>query len=435
MRNLTRHTQTTTARRTRYYAFISGIAFSLSLCLLVSGKAVAASFSFTKVVDTNTLVPGDKENFTLFGVPSLDNGNVAFLGGSSPSTTPGIYTNIGGSLNVVADRNTPVPNGIGNFRNFGDISFNNGNVAFYAVTLPADETTGIYTNAGGSLNVVVDRNTITPDGQGRFIYVQQPSLNNGIVAFKGVGANAQPQFQTDIYVNNGVLSVIANRNTPIPDGQGNFTFFGAPSLNNGSVAFTSFAASLRGVYINDGNSLNSVADTNTPIPFSNENFTNFGDLDLDDAGVAFVGIGNSTQGIYTNNGGTLSVIADTNTSIPSRTGNFASFSNLSINNGSIAFLSTDTTRSQGIYTTIGGTLTKVIDTNDSLNGLTINSLFFGREGKSGNQIAFKTNFVDGSQSIYVATLNSPTSVPEHKATWGILAVSAMCVVALKRRQK
>jgi hypothetical protein len=35
----------------------------------------------------------------------------------------------------------------------------------------------------------------------------------------------------------GVLEVVANQNTPIPGGNGNFSLFGIPSIDNGYVAF------------------------------------------------------------------------------------------------------------------------------------------------------------------------------------------------------
>ena len=414
---------------------IGGLAVGLFVSLLGVGQAVsqveAASFSFTKVVDTDTAVPGFNTNFKSFSDPSLDNGSIAFIGGRYSSATSiskfyyaGIYTNIDGSLNVVADTNTPIPRGYGkNFLFFYDFSLNNGSVAIAATREVYDYMSGIYTNVSGSLNVVADGSIPIPGGRRGFIQSDQPSLNNGSVAFNGQG-DSPPFPQLGIYKNNGdVLSLIADVNTPIPSGTGNLC--SQPSLNNESVAFkcSGNGNSQVGIYTNNGGVLSVVADTNTVIPGGTGNFDNFNNPSLSNGSVAFVGYKDSQQGIYMNNTGVISVIADTSTPIPGGTGNFTSFFNcsrsflnnrcgtLSLNNGNIAFQGNGTADFQGIYTTLGGVLTKVIDTNDSLDDLAISSLSFGREGLSGNQIAFDAIFSDGSQAIYIATLNQ-TSIPE-----------------------
>ncbi len=63
---------------------------------------------------------------------------------------------------------------------------------------------------------------------------------------------------------------------------------------------------------------------------------------------------------------------------------------------------------QGIYTDLGGTLAKVIDTTDSLDGKTIQTLEIGREGLSEGQIVFRAIFSDLSSGIYLTT---PACVP------------------------
>ena len=221
---------------------IGGLAVGLFVSLLGVSQAVsqveAGSFSFTKVVDTDTPVPGFNTNFKSFSDPSLDNGSIAFIGGRYSSATSidkfyyaGIYTNIDGSLNVVADTNTPIPHGYGkNFLFFYDFSLNNGSVAIAATREVYDYTSGIYTNASGSLDVVADGSIPIPGGRRGFTQSDQPSLNNGSVAFKGQG-DSPPFPQLGIYKNNGdVLSLVADFNTPTSSGTENFC--GQPSLNS-----------------------------------------------------------------------------------------------------------------------------------------------------------------------------------------------------------
>ena len=427
-------THSTTKALQRTGSVVSGLV-ALSFCLLASSQAQAIDISFTKVVDTNTSVPNgtDTSKFTYFFyyAPSLDNGSVAFLANGILSTEPyqvagpqgvlGIYTNLGGSLNVLADTRTRVPGSTRNFFSFGSPSLKNGSVAFAGSLTQGSPTQGIYTSIGGSLNTVADLNTPVPGSTENFGYLTAPSIDNGIVFLRS-GFNFPIE---GVYTNvDGSLSAIADMNTPIPGGTGNFTRFSNPYLSNGSVTFLGFRdsdeVSLAGIYTNLGGSLNAIADTNTAIPGGTGNFTNFTSLSSDNGSVAFIGERReivskppSQQGIYTNLGGSLKAIADLNTPIPNGTGNFTSFRSVSLNKGNIAFLGTDSS-SQGIYTTLGGSLTKVIATGDSLDGKTVSSsvpqfdqgLLLGPQSLNGNQIAFSVGFTDGSQGIYLANVNS-----------------------------
>lgn len=60
------------------------------------------------------------------------------------------------------------------------------------------------------------------------------------------------------------------------------------------------------------------------------------------------------------------------------------------------------------------------------------SLIFDREGLSGNQLAFSVQFSDGSDAIYIATLN-PTSIPESSTIVSIFAVAALGTLSKSTR--
>ena len=83
---------------------------------MVARPGLAAEFDIIVIADKNTAIPGGSGNFTSFYHPSLDGGNVAFQGTGSGQS--GIYTDIGG-LGVVADLNTAIPGGSGNFTELG----------------------------------------------------------------------------------------------------------------------------------------------------------------------------------------------------------------------------------------------------------------------------------------------------------------------------
>ena len=122
----------------RLNLIISLIMMGLLLSLTHSGQATP--FTFTKVADTNTPVPGGIDNFTLFGTPSLDNGIVTFMGYDFPGGA-GRYTSVDGSLQSVPDTNSPT---------FG------GNEAVLGVDSSGRQA--IYTDIGGSLTKVIGVN-------------------------------------------------------------------------------------------------------------------------------------------------------------------------------------------------------------------------------------------------------------------------------------
>ena len=161
---------------------------ALVTCFVTSVSA--AEFTFTRIVDTNTAIPGGSGNFISFtdSFVSVDKGDVAFgaVIGTDSSGFPasGVYTYISGNLGKVADVNTPLPGGTGNFTDATEPWLENGSVAFAGSG--NDQQWGFYTNLGGSLRVVADTNTPAPGGTGTFfIFQDTASLSAGVISFHG----------------------------------------------------------------------------------------------------------------------------------------------------------------------------------------------------------------------------------------------------------
>ena len=104
-----------------------------------------------------------------------------------------------------------------------------------------------------------------------------------------------------------------------------------------------------GIYLFNGTTLTKLADYNTPIPGGSGNFTTFSDPVISGNDVAFWGGGSAQVGIYLFDGTTLSKVADTNTPVPGVSGNFAGFFEPVIDNGKVAFLGFWGTEQGGIY--------------------------------------------------------------------------------------
>ena len=140
--------------------------------------------------------------------------------------------------------------------------------------------------------------------------------NNGNATFTDVAGQAS----VALAESNSTGAVACDINTPIPDGTGNFTFLGGPSVSGGNVLFNGRGSSgQEGIYIyTTTGGLDVVADLNTPIPPPGTgNFTAFSacgdgnrDFSLDGENVAFRAAGSSPlqQGIYAKVGGLESAV-------------------------------------------------------------------------------------------------------------------------------
>ena len=368
-------------------------------------SARALDFDYAKIADYNTIVPdGGTALFGLLQPPALSGYSVAFRGnkaaGGGSLGRDALFVSSGGALTQIVSNSTAVPAGSGTFNVLSDPSSSGGNIAFAGFN-GAGSSGGIYSNVGG-LNRVADFNTPIPDGTGNFTlfpsYIS-PSLEGGNVLFLGQGSSGQQ----GIYSSAGGLHVVANTSTPVPSGSGNFSSFGGPNLNGGNVAFDGFSGSQSGIYTDVGGTLHAVADKNTLTPEAPVTFSSFGAPSLSNGNVAFQAFSPSQSGIYTDIGG-LNVVADYSTPVPGGTGNFAAFGSApSLSNGSVAFVANGGGLS-GIFTNYGGTLSAVVTSAMFLDGKKISSFSSNSSSLANNNgnVAFLTSFTDGSSGIYVA---------------------------------
>lgn len=390
--------------------------------LLATDSALGGVITFRKIADTDTPIPGGTGNFTALDVASsLSSGNVAFLGEGS-SGQVGIYIDVGGTLNVLADTSTAIPDGTGSFTSFGTASLDGQDVAFLG---DGTDQSGIYARIGGTLGTVADLATSIPGGTGQFtgFGTYPPSIDGGSVVFAGSGSSGQFGIYADT---GGSLSIVADTGTAIPGGSGNFVVFDGPSLDGGDVAFRGFGSGQGGIYTRISDVFDVVIDMNTAVPGGTGTFSTLGMASIGGGDVA-LRAGPSLQdvGVYSNIGGSLDVVADTTTPIPNGTGNFI-FQGAdppSIDGEYVAFEGTNATGFEaGIYGLIEDTLIRIVDRNDTLDGKTPSNWGFdaGPEALSGTDVVFRVSFTDGSEGIYVAT------VPLNVCGNGILEAGETC---------
>jgi len=321
-------------------------------------------FTFKSVADKSTPVPDGTGNFRRFLIPPKIAGGTVAFDGEGVNFQEGIYTASNGTLAKIADRNTPIPSGVGNFTKLIGANTDGNNVVFLGADSNFQE--GIYVS-NGTLTTIVDKNTPIPDGTGNFTRLSGLSIDDGTVAFKGGVENGS----MGIYTNNGTLNTVADENTAIPNGTGNFNgFFTAPELDGGIVAFGGYGNDFkRGIYTMSNGSLAKAVDTNTLIPGGTGSFTSFFySLSMGDGTLAFAGLGSGGQvGIYTSSGN-LTTLADMNTPVPDGSGKFADFGIFAVDGDTVAFIGVDSLGVDGIYVDRGMGIEKIIDINDLLDG-------------------------------------------------------------------
>ena len=406
------------------------LVFPLALSFWLSGTAPTAhaAYTFTKVADTDTPIPGGIGNFAFFqgNGPALDQGVVVFIGFDSDRQT-GVYQWVDGALSVVADTNTIVPGKSETFGGFGPWpSVDNGVIGVPGgVRISGVGRDVLATSSGGLLNVVaVGRETAVP-GTGQvppptFAVLGSANLGDGDVAFFGrfsLGSSLAEGIYSTI---GGTISVVADAQTQTPDGSGDFFFplgFAStdPSIDGGAVAFNGRGpagpSQQHGIYLWEWGILRVVADNNTLIPGNSEKFSSAIRASLNGGRIAFVGGGPSGQrGIYLDDGLSLGVVVDNNTEVPGHPGLFfTSFGGPALDDDALAFLGFFGAGDRGIFLVRNAMINTVVEVGDMLDGKEISSLsFLDDDALGGEEIAFRTTFLDGSQGIFIA---APTSDP------------------------
>jgi hypothetical protein len=396
--------------------------------------------------DGATAIPAGTGNFTgLPLAPGLSGSNLVFYGAGS-SGQQGLYSTTRGLPQTptrIADLNTAIPNGAGNFLSFGTeagIIIVGGDILFTGSGAGSQQ--GIYLASHatpGALVRIADTAMAIPGGVGTFAGFQNGlGFNGADVVFVGNGSGGQQ----GIYGASGAVVgppfKVADTTTAIPSGTGNFTGFpSGPALSGSEAAFiANGSGAQQGLYTvavlappQVGSPLR-IADTTTAIPGGSGNFTSFGsdqahpiDPAMSGDRVAFVGSGSGgQQGIY---GATVSgvgppiKVADTTTAIPGGGGNFASFGAVSVSATDVAFLGHGAGGQAGIYDMTGGQLLKVIAVGDKIGVKALSGLSFSRGGLSGDPVAFKATFSDGSQGVYTIEVVPPARGLQITATEAI----------------
>jgi hypothetical protein len=401
--------------------------FPINSCLLflliitffsVSNSIADVTFEFIKVADTSTQMPGQPSGTTFAQLslqPSIDSGTVALWGSNGYwSGISGIYKYDDGVLSVVADNSTLMPGSYPavNFWDMSEPSIDGGNVVFSGGYRADPVPRGIFANIDGTLNAILftDANNPLPipDGHGNLWDFSQPSFNSGLVTFNGTSNKGISPYEEGIYLKkiDGFFRPVADLNTPIPGGTGNFTGFnntGYPVTDNGFVAFKGRGLAQEGIYKYSDGVLSVVADYNTVFPDEISTFNGFGtDVSTSDGDVAFVAsrLPNGA-GVFAEIDGVLRVIANLDDFSP-----YNRLAAVSIDKGMVAFMAYEVLgNTNALFIKVAGsTVKKIIGTGDTLDGKEVRGISIGSEALSGNRLVFLVEFTDRTPAIYIAKI-------------------------------
>jgi hypothetical protein len=379
-------------------------------------------YVLVKVADTNTLIPSGVGSFLEFGTPAFNGGTIAFRADGILGQK-GIYAFHDGSLTRIADLNTPAPGADGDFTFFSSVNLthlvsvaSDGSVAFIGQHAKG---MGIYTNRTGALTVLADNRYVVPGNiLGRFLNFFAIAYDAAQVAFTALST----PFHQGLYLADGnAVSLIADQNTRIPGGMGNFTDFGLsssagyPSLHAGNIVFNgSGDFNQSGVYSTIGGALRVIADQKTLIPGTLTAFGSFNNNISERSAIRGSDVVFNNDGIYAVRGGDLKTVANFSSGIPgSFLLRFTSFGPPAIDNGKVTFAGVSALTyvpypypivlASGVYTDIQGPLKSVAGRSLRIDGKLVSAVISGTESLSNGMFALKVVFSEGThQGIYVA---------------------------------
>ena len=292
-----------------FFAFFSGTSGD-------SGFLIGDGNKLAHIVREDEIVPDADSRYSHLdrNLSLNDSGQTTFSSSLRGQHGRGIFRGTGSEVMQIALDGQLAPDGSNPFFSFDSPTINNqGEVAFIGNLddgIPIDDK-GVFRSNANTMTQIARIGQMTPSGDGRFEEFQGPSLNDaGQTAFLANIADDSCRFcyvEGIFRADGGVLTRIARSGESVPDGNGEFSYFEFPSLNNaGQVAFfaklaeTSGGTDDEGIFRGDGNTLTQIVRKGQPVPDGNGNFSDFWIADwptINEAGdVAFLAKLTNTTG-------------------------------------------------------------------------------------------------------------------------------------------
>lgn len=403
--------------------FVPGL---LALLLGSTTLAHAALFQLAKVLDTDTLVPGEG-GITFDDVdepPGLSDGTVFVPLRFGISSIEAHFTaTVGGTPVEIARDDGPMPDGVSTIRRFASRGFDiSGSNLSFAPRRDSNGNDTYFATLSGSLQLVAEANvTAIPDVSGDLFTglanTECCPMSGENYVFEGFGPSDKNGIYTRI---NGTLQKIAQTGEPSPDGSTYSSAFDEPDIDGQNVVFESRtnAGATQGAFGVVGGTAISVATTNTTVPGQVDTFTFLDNPQISGSTAIFNGNSASVvEGIYRVNlspsVGTPTKVVQTGDAVPGVSGQvFSDLGDEGISMGGnvIGFEGGFNSGAEdGIFASVAGSLINLVDSTQMLDGKAVSSVDFAGEGIDGIQLAFSVDFDDNSEAVYIATANCPAT--------------------------
>lgn len=396
--------------------------------------ASATAAQLTLLVDESQSMPGGDSNFKAFSAPALNAvGEVAWQGTGNRSTGElfsGIYIHTNGSIQTIADFDSPYVDadgqdaGVGNFSLFQEqVLLNDSGVGFKGFDpTKLSSSAGLFSTWDGALHRIVDTSVAVPDKDGlattsTFTGLSVSGMDASGILFRGWGSAGERGLY--LWTPTASRLVVDNQDT-VPGLSSRYSGFSIASIDGDDIVFRStFSADgsfQLGIFVRDSTdtvrTVRLVADTRTAIPGGTGTFTKMWHPDVEGGAAYFQGEGDNGQtGIYSDAGGALYAVADTGTPIPGGTGNFTSFAQVAAVGTGVVFFGAGSSGDAGVYFADASGVSRVIAKGDELDGRTVSHVRFDPEGAGEGKIALSVIFSDDWRAVYVAQLVELNQAP------------------------
>ncbi|MCC6969636.1 MAG: hypothetical protein IT434_05385 [Phycisphaerales bacterium] len=383
----------------------------ISLTMLAAGQAALAQpWSFTKIVDSKTVIPGSAEKFD--GADSLQYvsvyaDRVAFRGQSKSALHFGVYEWQNGVGRAIADHSDFVPGTNDVFYGFQQVYSTADGVTFSGGN---NDNGGIFFGDGTALGHVADRRDNIPDGNGKFtgIDVHHHTVGTSTVFAGRNDASALPSgvYRSD----DGVLSRIADKTMSPPGRSELFSAMLSWSLDGNATLFTAETASgYRALMRSVNGQITTLVDTEQMWSDGNH-FNGLGHIRISGGNTAFRSMTDDfTTRLYKLTDHGIDLLVDV--SMPPPDGSSPTYGGVvdfAYANDTLVFEAGN----GAMYTDFGGSMSRVIGPGDTLDGKKILNLTFYEHGFDGTTAAFWVIFEGDSSfshdlAIYTVTIPAP----------------------------
>lgn len=402
-------------------AFGSATSSVSAVTIIAPQQPTFGNKRFVKIADTLTIAPGlSALRFSSFRDAFIRGGQVWFgaNAGTGVGFSAGVYHWNGNSLSRLVDTNTLVPGTSSRFTNFYGSTFLSDNKVVF-VGYGSNDEHGIYAWTNGSVITIHDRSTVMPGRPETFDRFGWPAVFGSQFAFLGFSGVGSDSYRGVYVSSNGILTKLADTNNALPGLGGHFRLSSSQvGFDGNKVAWWAINEDDKGgiFTVTRALALTNVADESTINPATGNQFDGFiSPPNVHTGRVYFVGhdVDFNTSMLYRDGQGPIQVVAKPGDVIPGRGMTFDSVGYPFQIGGSagLFFDGQDGTGYNGIYYWNGSSIAKVIDSLDSLDGSPITFVFVA--DAEGDNLVFYVGFTNGRQALYALVSKSGQSF----STW------------------